>query len=78
MLFGKTSRWGVTVTLDWADLGFLAVVIACLVWAVAGVVHENAMHAEHTKAIQAGVGRWDVDFRTGERTFRYGMRHAEP
>lgn len=58
--------------------GVLFSVLAALMFAVvigSGVSVGSAVatNQERQKAIEAGVGRWVVDARTGERQFVYGV-----
>ena len=58
--------------MDWIDrifIGVVALIIAC--WLLIRG-YDAGTGAEREKAIAAGVGRWTVDAKTGERTFLYG------
>jgi hypothetical protein len=55
-----------------------AILVTCLIVMVVATVSAYAIGrsdmnaANHNRAIEAGVGRWSVDEKTGDTTFVYG------
>ena len=56
-------------------LGFILSGIFFMV--ITFIVTNRVVDDERRKAIEAGVGRWIVDHKTGDRTFKYGNKKDE-
>ena len=57
-----------------AGLFFAGIMLGIVVeWAMAGSTAQIRLEQERAKAIEAKVGRWVIDERTGNKQFVYGV-----